>query len=152
MSLQVVSFLLGVFLSLLFIFFQSIFEMPFQSTDFLLCTFLYFMNLYNYHLTKALQNNNCIVSFPPTRLYFGYYSEFSTFSTMPSKEQALRKCRLTKWSCLVCWPKAKAEGLSRIWREYRELIVSMWQIQIIEVLYYRKMFKEFPRKTNHLNK
>lgn len=48
--------------------------MNLQLIDFFLRTYLYFMNLYNYHLTKVLQNNERTVSFPPTRLYFGYYS------------------------------------------------------------------------------
>lgn len=79
MPLQMVFFLLGVSLSLPFICLLSkhlhpaLSEMTFQLTGLLLCTFIYFMNLYNYHLTQALQNNYCTVCSSPARLYIGYY-------------------------------------------------------------------------------
>lgn len=79
MPLQLVLFLLGVPLSLPFICLLSKHlhpahsEMTFQLIDFLLCTFIYFMNLDNYHLTQALQNNYCTVCSSPTRLHIGYY-------------------------------------------------------------------------------
>jgi len=66
-----VFFLLRVSLSLPFIcllskhFHPAHYEMTFQLIDFLLCTFIYFMNLYNYHLTQALQNNYCTVCSSP---------------------------------------------------------------------------------------
>lgn len=79
MPLQMVYFLLGVSLiAHSSVFFQNtstqaLSEMTFQLIDFLLCTSIYFMNLYNYHLTQALQNNYCTVCSSPTKLYIGYY-------------------------------------------------------------------------------